>query len=71
MSPKMFDELFLVGKIFVQGFIALNMISDVELLSGLMRKRNKKSYTASNFQVLLICPMWANWPTLLTHQKKK
>ena len=43
ISPKKFEGLFLVGKIFDHVFIAVSMISNVILLSGLMRKTNKKS----------------------------
>ena len=40
---KKFEWLFLVGEIFNQVNIAVNMISNVKLLGGLMCKRNKKS----------------------------
>ena len=43
MSPKEFKELFLVGDILDQAGFVPKMISDVQLLSDLMRKWNKKS----------------------------
>jgi len=42
-SPAEFRELFLVGEFFVPVFTIFIMVNRVQLLSGLMRKVNKKS----------------------------